>query len=29
MNPNSQFYLSFNMGYPNTYDKAWGAPART
>jgi murein L,D-transpeptidase YafK len=24
MNPNSQFYLSFNMGYPNTYDKAWG-----
>jgi len=24
MNPNSQFYLSFNMGFPNTYDKAWG-----
>jgi murein L,D-transpeptidase YafK len=24
MNPNSQFYLSFNMGYPNAYDKAWG-----
>ena len=23
MNPNSQFYLSFNMGYPNAYDKAW------
>ena len=22
MNPNSQFYLSFNMGYPNTFDKA-------
>jgi murein L,D-transpeptidase YafK len=24
MNPNSQFYLSFNMGYPNAFDKAWG-----
>jgi len=24
MNPNSAFYLSFNMGYPNAYDKAWG-----
>jgi len=24
MNPNSQFYLSFNMGFPNAYDKAWG-----
>ena len=24
MNPNSQFYLSFNMGYPNAYDKSWG-----
>src|SRR4051812_35179276 len=24
MNPNSQFYLSFNMGYPNAYDRAWG-----
>ena len=23
MNPNSQFYLSFNMGYPNAYDKSW------
>jgi murein L,D-transpeptidase YafK len=22
MNPNSQFYLSFNMGYPNAFDKA-------
>ncbi len=22
MNPNSQFYLSFNLGYPNAYDKA-------
>src|SRR3954453_17203174 len=24
MNPNSAYYLSFNMGYPNAYDKAWG-----
>jgi murein L,D-transpeptidase YafK len=24
MNPNSQFYLSFNMGYPNVFDKAHG-----
>jgi murein L,D-transpeptidase YafK len=24
MNPNSQFYLSFNLGYPNAYDRAWG-----
>ncbi|MES2750999.1 MAG: murein L,D-transpeptidase family protein [Pseudomonadota bacterium] len=24
MNPTSAFYLSFNMGYPNAYDKAWG-----
>jgi murein L,D-transpeptidase YafK len=22
MNPNSQFYLAFNMGFPNAYDKA-------
>ncbi len=22
MNPNSQFHLSFNLGYPNTYDRA-------
>ncbi|MBI3435887.1 MAG: hypothetical protein HY056_12555, partial [Proteobacteria bacterium] len=22
MNPNSQYYLSFNLGYPNTFDKA-------
>ncbi len=22
MNPNSQFYLAFNLGYPNAYDKA-------
>ena len=24
MNPGSAYYLSFNMGYPNAYDKAWG-----
>ncbi|MGL4395668.1 MAG: L,D-transpeptidase family protein [Hyphomicrobium sp.] len=24
MNPNSKFYLSFNLGYPNAYDKAQG-----
>ena len=24
MNPNSQFHLSFNLGYPNDYDKANG-----
>jgi murein L,D-transpeptidase YafK len=24
MNPNSSYYLSFNIGYPNAYDKAWG-----
>lgn len=24
MNPNSQFYLSFNVGYPNAYDRAHG-----
>ena len=24
MNPNSQFYLAFNLGYPNAYDKSWG-----
>lgn len=24
MNPNSQFHLSFNIGFPNTYDKAHG-----
>ena len=23
MNPTSAFYLAFNMGYPNAYDKAW------
>ena len=24
MNPNSKFYLSFNLGYPNSYDKSHG-----
>ncbi len=24
MNPKSQYYLSFNLGYPNAYDQAWG-----
>jgi len=24
MNPNSKFYLSFNLGYPNAYDKSHG-----
>jgi murein L,D-transpeptidase YafK len=24
MNPNSNYYLSFNIGYPNTYDRSWG-----
>jgi murein L,D-transpeptidase YafK len=24
MNPNSNYYLSFNIGYPNAYDRAWG-----
>jgi murein L,D-transpeptidase YafK len=24
MNPNSQFHLSFNLGYPNAYDRAHG-----
>lgn len=24
MNPNSKFYLSFNLGYPNSFDKAHG-----
>ena len=23
MNPNSKYYLSFNLGYPNAYDRAW------
>jgi murein L,D-transpeptidase YafK len=24
MNPNSSYYLSFNVGFPNKYDRAWG-----
>ena len=24
MNPQSAYYLSFNTGYPNAYDRAWG-----
>jgi murein L,D-transpeptidase YafK len=24
LNPNSNYYLSFNVGYPNAYDRAWG-----
>jgi murein L,D-transpeptidase YafK len=24
MNPNSHYYLSFNVGYPNAFDRAWG-----
>ena len=24
MNPNSRFHLSFNLGYPNAYDRAYG-----
>lgn len=24
MNPNSAYYLSFDVGYPNAYDRAWG-----
>jgi len=24
MNPNSKYYLSFNLGFPNTYDRSWG-----
>ncbi|APF36025.1 murein L,D-transpeptidase [Chelatococcus daeguensis] len=24
LNPNSSYYLSFNMGYPNAYDRAYG-----
>jgi len=24
MNPNSHYYLAFNIGYPNTFDRAWG-----
>src|SRR5262249_17790161 len=24
MNPNSHYYLAFNMGFPNAFDRAWG-----
>jgi murein L,D-transpeptidase YafK len=24
MNPNSSYYLAFNTGYPNAYDRSWG-----
>lgn len=24
MNPNSRYYLSFNLGFPNAYDRSWG-----
>ncbi len=24
MNPNSHYYLAFNVGYPNAFDRAWG-----
>ena len=24
MNPQSNYYLAFNTGYPNAYDRAWG-----
>ncbi len=24
MNPNSNYYLAFNTGYPNAFDRAWG-----
>ena len=24
MNPNSHYYLAFNVGYPNTFDRSWG-----
>ncbi len=24
MNPNSSYYLAFNIGYPNAYDRSWG-----
>ncbi|MGE0062301.1 MAG: L,D-transpeptidase family protein [Xanthobacteraceae bacterium] len=24
MNPNSNYYLAFNMGYPNAFDRSWG-----
>ena len=24
MNPNSNYYLAFNTGFPNKFDRAWG-----
>jgi len=27
MNPNSSYYLSFNIGYPNAYDRGMARPA--
>ncbi len=29
MNPNSNYYLSFNVGYPNAYDRAYGRSGGT
>ncbi len=29
MNPNSHYYLSFNVGYPNAYDRAYGRTGGT
>ena len=29
MNPNSNYYLSFNVGYPNAYDRAYGRTGGT
>ena len=28
MNPNSSYYLAFNLGYPNAYDRSWGPHRR-
>ena len=28
MNPNSHYYLAFNVGYPNAYDRRAGSPRR-
>lgn len=29
MNPQSAYYLSFNTGYPNAFDKRSAVPARS
>ncbi len=29
LNPNSSYYLSFNVGYPNAFDRAWGRTGGT